>query len=713
MNDSTDSFEFFVNAPRGLTKPLVKELRLLGAEDVVAGRHGIVFKGALKTAYRVCLWSRLANRVMFPLIEFEAEDQDDVYKVIYRFPWEEQLDIDGSLAVSVSGKGAGLDHSRYAAQKIKDAVVDRFKAMRGRRPSVNTDTPDIRIHCHLNRNKVSVSIDLSGDSLHRRGYRAGGGAAPLKENLAAAILHLAGWRNVAKAGGALLDPMCGSGTLLLEGAMMAGDIAPGLKRGYWGFEGWLGHDVEAWESLLEEAEQRKAEGIKNLPPISGFDVNLDSIRSANENIEYAGLLGKVHVERRDMSECVAPKGDQRGLVVVNPPYGLRVGEEPEMLALYADLGRIMRERCSGWKAAVFTARSDLIHHLGLTEQTEHHLYNGAIETQLYNLRVSDDSGVAAPGRSEGGQAMANRLAKNRKRLSRWLRRERIECYRVYDADIPEYAFAVDVYGDHAHVQEYTAPKDKEEGLVATRRGDALAVISDVLSLPRGHLHFKMRQRQRGSDQYKKQQEKGEEMEVREGGLTFFVNLDDYLDTGLFLDHRITRSMIRERARGKRFLNLYAYTGAFTVYAAHGGAETTTTVDMSKTYLDWSERNMQRNGFQGAAHRYDQSDCMQWLKNDKEEYDLIFIDPPTFSNSKRMEGTFDVQRDHVELLTLARARLSAGGVIVFSNNQRGFKLDEEALNGWKFKDISRSTIPEDFARRPNIHRCWEMSLISDK
>ena len=312
---------------------------------------------------------------------------------------------------------------------------------------------------------------------------------------------------------------------------------------------------------------------------------------------------------------------------------------------------------------------------------------------------------------------ANRLNKNRKHLGKWLNREAIHCYRLYDADMPEYAVAVDVYEgtkpEHqrwVHVQEYEAPKNIDPQKTRQRLNEIMQVIPSVVEVPAQQVFLKVRRQQKGSAQYEKLASQGQFHEVLEDGHRFLVNFSDYLDTGLFLDHRITRSLLSELAMGKRFLNLFAYTGAGSVYAAAGGALATTTVDMSNTYIEWAKRNMALNGFAGAQHEYVQANCLEWLDTaaGKRRYGLIFLDPPSFSTSKRMQGTFDVQRDHVALLKKTLKLLEAGGVLIFSNNLRSFKLDYEALEDLTIKDISKATLPKDFERNPKIHQCWRIS-----
>lgn len=710
----TSHRHFFATAPKGIEPLLADELRALGAFEVAEGRSGVAFSGPLAIAYRACLWSRLASRVLLPLATFPATSPEELYAGVRAIDWSEHLSAESTLAVDASVSGSKITHSHYAALKIKDAVVDQFRDRTGDRPSVDAERPDVRINLYLLRDIANLSLDLSGDSLHRRGYRDEGVLAPLKENLAAAILIRAGWPEIAARGGALVDPMCGSGTLLLEGAYMAGDIAPGLLRPHYGFLRWRGHDAALWQQLMDEAQARRAGGLARIPTIVGYDVDHKAIRAAWANIDQAGLREHIHVERREVAALVAPSGESAaGLLVVNPPYGERLGEVEALKEVYGTLGDRLKEQFVGWKAAIFTGNVDLGKKLGLRARKLHTLYNGALECKLLHIEVQPENFVdrhrppAPVVLSEGATSFANRLRKNLKILGKWARQEGISCYRLYDGDIPEYAVAVDLYDSWVHVQEYQAPKEIDERKAAQRLREAMAVLPEVLQTAPERIFLKVRKQQKGTEQYGKFGERGQFIEVREGAARLLVNLSDYLDTGLFLDHRPTRLLLGELAAGKRFLNLFAYSGAASVHAALGGAASTLTVDMSQTYLDWAKKNLALNGFSGGNHRLERADCLEWLGRAKGEFDLIFLDPPTFSNSKRMDGTFDVQRDHVELLRQTAALLAQDGTLIFSNNNRKFKMDAEALPELAIEDITRKTIPKDFERNPRIHNCWRI------
>jgi 23S rRNA (guanine2445-N2)-methyltransferase / 23S rRNA (guanine2069-N7)-methyltransferase len=710
---------FIATAPAGIEPLLAAELARLGAADPKPVRGGIRFQGPLELAYRACLWSRTASRVLMPLAEFSVTDAGMLYASIHDLYWEEHLAPDGTLGVEFSGSCPGIDHSHYGAQRVKDAIVDRFRERTGRRPGVDRQRPDLRIHVLLRDGRCTVGLDLSGDSLHRRGYREHAGTAPLKETLAAALLLKAGWPAIAAATGPLLDPLCGSGTLAIEAAWIAGDQAPGLMRDRWGFNGWLGHIPALWNRLLAEAWERREAGRTRIPPILASDRDPRAARATLLNAGRAGVADRIRVERRELADVEPPPGPP-GLLITNPPYGERLGEQDELAELYARLGKRLKTGFAGWRAAVFTGNPQLGKRMGLRAEKTHVFYNGRLECRLLRFRVEaeffvnrEDADRRArnfalePAVEQGAEDFVNRLRKNLRHLGRWAEREGVSCYRLYDADLPEYAVAVDRYEQWLHVQEYAPPASVDPERASARLEQVMAVLPAVLELPPDHVFLKVRQRQRGAGQYQKQAAWGRFHEVREGPARFLVNFTDYLDTGLFLDHRVTRRRLGERAAGRRFLNLFGYTGTATVYAALGGAASTTTVDLSATYLDWARRNLELNGVRGPRHELIQADCRQWLVWARERYDLIFLDPPTFSNSRRLEHDFDVRRDHVELIRQTLRLLAPDGELIFSTNHRKFRLDRDALTDLRIEDWSRATLPPDFARDPKIHQCWVM------
>ncbi len=713
----SDSLILFATAPKGVEPILEAELLALGITDVHQRKGGVSFSGDLGGAYRACLWSRTASRVLLILDDLPADDADGLYEAVTHMAWEDHLSPGGTLAVDFVGSSSAFSHTRYGAQRVKDGIVDRFREHTGNRPSVDLAQPDLRINVHLARERAQIAIDLAGEALHRRGYREDTVLAPLKENLAAALLLKSGWDRIAADGGGLVDPMCGSGSFLIEAAMMATDRAPGLNRARWGFEGWLGHDALIWQQCRSEAETRAEAGLERFPVIVGGDSDPRAVRAARTNTASAGLGGRLLIERKDLASA-SPPGADGGLVITNPPYGERLGEIESLAGTYEALGDVLKERFAGWHAAVFTGNPDLGKRMGLRAHRRNKFFNGAIPCQLLQFDLTPEHFVdreALDRRAEemalesalagGGEAFLNRLRKNLKTLGKWARREDVECYRLYDADIPEFAVAVDLYGSKVQVQEYAPPRTIDPGKAAARLQQAMTLLPVALDRPAEDFVLKVRQRQRGSSQYEKLAQKGEWLEVREGPARLLVNLTDYLDTGLFLDHRPTRALIAEMAKGKRFLNLFCYTATATVQAALGGAESSVSVDMSATYLDWARRNFSLNHLPEDRHQLVRADCLEWIKRWRRTFDVIFLDPPTFSTSNRMEGTLDIQRDHVSMIRDVAGLLAPGGTLVFSTNHRRFKLDRGELPELEIEDISRRTLPQDFARNPRIHQCF--------
>jgi len=713
--------KFFVSCAKGLEYLLADELQALGAARATATIAGANAEGTLADAQRAVLWSRLASRVLWPLAAFDCADEQALYAGAATLPWHEHLREGDTLAVDAHVSGEAITHARFAAQRVKDAVVDAFRARGLERPSVDVEAPDLRLNLSLRKGRATLSVDLGGGPLHRRGWRAEQREAPLKENLAAAVLLRGGWPALYADGGALLDPMCGSGTLLIEGALMAADVAPGLGRMPAGADEallptrWTGFDAAAWAALVTEARERARVGMALLrPDFHGSDLDRQSIAAAQANARAAGVEQAIAFEVRDIDALATPP-QPRGLVVCNPPYDRRLAADG---ALYRRLGTALQRTVPGWRASLLCGDAELAQATGLRAAKKYQMFNGALECALI---VCDP--LRPPPRedaprelSEGARMVANRLQRNLRKLKHWRGGEQVSCFRAYDADIPEYAAAIDVYAEDGgeqrtflHVQEYAPPAEIPEADVRRRRGELLAAARETFAVPPERVALKTRERGKGGSKYGRFQQQGERFVVREHGARLWVNLFDYLDSGLFLDHRPLRRRMAREATGRRFLNLFCYTGVASVQAAVAGAASTTSVDLSPTYLQWCADNLALNGLGGASHQLVQGDALAWLEAERNRYDVIFCDPPTFSNSARADD-FDVQREHVRLLRAACARLAQGGVLYFSNNFRRFRLDTEAVAQFaECEEISASTIPPDFERNARIHRAWRLTM----
>lgn len=714
------SIKLFASCPKGVEILLQEELATLGAGAFRQTVGGIYCEAEFEDIYRICLWSRLANRVVWLLEQINVNNKDDIYNCAKRILWPAVFSLQKSFAVDFRGTNKFITHSNYGALLVKDAIADHFTEEVGQRPNVNTEAPDVQLYAHLRNNQFALGIDVSGGSLHRRGYRLDGAKAPLKENLAAALAVRAG---VASGDSrVLLDPLCGSGTLLVEGLMIKLGLAPGLHRERFGFEQLLRYKPAVWEQNVDEARQQRDRALLAAEEAGailayGYDQDVKVIAAARQNVERAGLTGLVEFKHQALQDFAPKTGGEQLLLLTNPPYGERLEERNALFPLYQLLGEKIRQYCQGGWAAVLSSDDYLLKALSLQKSKAYHFYNGELKVDwlLFQIYKKDKPVVATEaGEQEivqdsqfdkGVEMVANRLRKNRKNLQNWLKQQGIHCYRVYDADMPEYAFALDCYGEQFQLTEYAPPKSVDQYAAFQRRQQFIKAVKTVFELRDHQLVLKERRQQKGKAQYEKLDESKHYFLVNEGDAKLWVNLHDYLDTGLFLDHRPVRKLLGQMAQGKRFLNLFSYTSAATVQAALGGAKTSTSVDMSNTYIEWSERNFRSNRLDMKRHHLVRANCLEWLARCREQFDLIFLDPPSFSNSKKMEGTFDVQRDQRTLIEDAMRVLAPDGVLVFSNNRRDFRLDPFIEEKFAVENITSKTIDKDFERDPKIHHCW--------
>ena len=712
--------QLFATTARGFEELLKSELTELGAQDAKVAQGGVHYWADDETLYRTLLWSRLSSRILLPIVQAKVFSDLDLYSAVVGVNWLDYFDEKVHFFVDFNGTNQEIRHTQFGAMRVKDGIVDYFERYGRARPNVDKEQPDIRIHAYLNRDDVVLSLDLSGDALHMRGYREDTGKAPLRETLAAAIVLRSGWQK----GTPLVDPMCGSGTLLIEAAQMEAQIAPQLYRPHWGFDFWLGHNQVAWEKVKEEAlALAEAEKQRENPPhFYGFDLDHRVLQKAKQNAKNGGVAHLMQWQQGDVAAIKNPSPNVAGTVICNPPYGERLGTTPVLIALYSVFGQRLKQQFAGWNASIFSGEPSLLDCLRLRSHRQFKAKNGPLDCVQKNYQIAERAEQSAVENavefdrtssvsSEVAVDFANRLQKNIKKIEKWAKQLGLDAYRLYDADLPEYNLAVDRYADHIVVQEYAAPKNIDENKARQRLLDAVNATLQVTGIETNKLILKVRQKQKGTNQYEKLANKGEYFYVNEYGAKLWVNLTDYLDTGLFLDHRLTRKMLGEMAQGKDFLNLFAYTGSATVHAALGKAKSTTTVDMSNTYLNWAEQNLLLNDIEGKQHKLIQADCLQWLEKCDRQFDLIFVDPPTFSNSKRMEDSWDVQRDHIKLMTNLKRILRPNGTVVFSNNKRGFKMDFAKLEelGLSAVEISHKTLPLDFERNKQIHNCWLVTL----
>ncbi|HDR1054245.1 bifunctional 23S rRNA (guanine(2069)-N(7))-methyltransferase RlmK/23S rRNA (guanine(2445)-N(2))-methyltransferase RlmL [Pasteurella multocida] len=716
--------QLFATTARGFEELLKVELTDLGAMNCQITQGGVHFHADEETQYRVLLWTRLASRILLPIVTCKVYSDLDLYSAVVGQNWLDYFDEKVHFMVDFNGTNREIRHTQFGAMRVKDGIVDYFERVGKPRPNVDKSQPDIRIHAYLNREELVISLDLSGEALHMRGYREDTGKAPLRETLAAAIVLRSGWQ----LGTPLVDPMCGSGTLLIEAAQMQANIAPQLHRLHWGFDFWKGHNQQAWDKVKGEAIELAEQTFNQNQKANFYGSDLDHrvLQKAKRNAQNAGVAHLIQWQQGDVAALKNPFVEAKGTVICNPPYGERLGTTPALIALYSVFGQRLKQQFADWNVSIFSGEPALLDCLRLRSHRQFKAKNGPLDCVQKNYHISPRTTASEENTqnlpeidrtltsAQVAVDFANRLQKNSKKIEKWAKQQGINAYRLYDADLPEYNLAVDRYDDHIVVQEYAAPKNIDENKARQRLLDAVTATLQVTGVETNKLILKVRQKQKGTNQYEKLANKGDYFYVNEYGAKLWVNLTDYLDTGLFLDHRLTRKMLGEMAKGKDVLNLFAYTGSATVHMALGGAKSTTTVDMSNTYLNWAEQNLLLNELEGKQHKLIQADCLQWLARCDRQFDLIFVDPPTFSNSKRMEDSWDVQRDHIKLMTQLKLILRPNGTIVFSNNKRGFKMDLEGLSalGLSAVDITSKTLPLDFERNKQIHNCWVVRLKAD-
>ena len=737
--------EFVATCPKGFERLLADDLIGIGVPQVRPLAGQVSFGGGLSDAYRACLWSRLASRVLLVLARTDAHDADALYEGVSAIEWEAHLAPGSTFAVDAHGTNAQLRNTQFVALRTKDAIVDRIFSVRGVRPMVDTARPDVTVSVRLSGSRSTISIDLAGEPLFRRGYdsRTPFGVAPLRPDYAAAILATGGWGGASRADAPSLVALWGGqGSLLVEAAGMALDRAPGLLRARWGFLGWAGHDAKAWQALLDEADARAEAGEKNPCDLLLVDGRTGAEAACRQALRAAGL--PVELSRDEM--VAAP-----GLVVADLSWIGETALATEAAALAELSARPASRICvlsrdAAPDAAIGTAPARVHEVIVGRDPATIRAYD-AVAAAEGRARVELADGTSVPVLVGASDQFARRLAKVARLRAKWARRENVTCYRVYDADLPDYAVAIELYegsetpGRWLQVSEYAAPRGVDPELARRRLLDVLTIAPRVLAVAPEDVSVRVRTRARGGSQYAdeaRESARGGRRErssrqpgsvelpagshlVDEGGLTFEVNFDARHDCGIFLDHRETRSRIREMMKqtkgSKRFLNLFAYTGTATCYAADGGAKHTTTVDLSRPSLEWARRNMARNGFVSREHEFVQADVLAWVseqRHTKNRWDLIFCDVPTFSNSARMrKASFDVQRDHAELIIGVSRLLVRGGSAIFSCNLRGFKPDVEKLEraGVRLEDITDETIPEDFSRNRKIHHAYLVTRLA--
>ena len=763
MLNSSSNLTLVAACAFGLEAIVKRELIALGYDAKVSQPGRVQFEGEWKDVCIANVWLRAADRVLIKVLEFPAQDFDALFETAKAHNFAAIIPPDAEFPVTGRSRLSELTSVPAIQRTVKKAIVESLQ-----RDHRVVDLPEtgavFKLDIALLHDVATITLDTTGDSLHKRGYRKLTGRAPIKETLAAAMVDLSVWKSQRM----LIDPFCGTGTIPIEAAMTGMNIAPGMRRNF-ASSNWPQLPMSTWTEVTDEA--RSSIDMDADLQIIGSDISSESLEMALYHAKQAGVDKQIHFRQGDFSGLESKQ--KYGCIITNPPYGERLEDIRSVEPLYQSFPAVL-QKLPTWSLFVITnfPKVEAVFQKQATRRRK--LFNGRIECTYFQylgprppkgffdddhvesigdpnevanaaFQVAPHSAASAedsfskntdniweqarskrasernsrsdsspvfgglqPKDHEQAGIFRNRLLKRARHLRRWPTKQGITCFRLYERDVPEIPLVVDRYEDNLHITEYERPHDRDRGRHAAWLELMRKTAAETLNIPPDQCHLKSRDQP--SKQYEKVDNRQQLTEVNEAGLKFLVNLTDYVDTGLFLDHRITRLMVHGEARGTRFLNLFAYTGSFTVYAADANADSTVTVDLSRNYLQWAEDNLKINHLAGPEHKFVVMDCMEYLRRSaakKKKFDLIVVDPPTYSNSKRTEEDWDVQNKHVEMLNLISTILTPGGVVYFSTNFRRFKFEESDLVGFaEIREISKQTVPEDFRNR-RIHRCWRM------
>ncbi len=723
----------------GLEALVKRELIALGYQPHVVQPGRVAFEGDWRDVCRANIHLRVADRVLIEVHTFDAPDFEALFETIKAHDYSRFIPVDAKFPVTGKTRLSQLTSLPAVQRSTKRAVVESMKHFHSTEELPETGET-YKIEVALLKDVATITIDTTGSSLHKRGYRTLAGPAPIKETLAAAMVDLSVW----KPNRPLLDPFCGTGTIPIEAALAGLKIAPGINRDFASTR-WAQIDRKIWNDAVTEALDLQDNDTRL--EIEGFDVDAESLEMARYHAKLAGVEDKIVFEQRAFEDTISDR--EYGCVITNPPYGERLqGEQlSELRSLYQQFPAVVQQLPT-WSLFVITSMLDFEKIVQKKATRRRKLFNGRLECTYFQYlgprppRPEDaqrvvqelplgngESEVETPGKPtaaaapvfaglqakdhEQAEIFSRRLTKRARHLRRWPTRRGITCYRIYERDVPEIPLVVDRYDDALHITEYERPHERDLARHSAWLELMKETAAETLEVPIEKVHLKSRHKRSKGDQYEKVADMQHTKQVTENGLKFWINLSDYVDTGLFLDHRVTRQMVREQSQGKSVLNLFAYTGSFTVYAAAGGAASTTTVDLSKNYLQWAQRNLELNSLYSPVHEYIARDCVEFVNeavgNGKRKYDIVIIDPPTYSNSKRLDDDWNVQTGHADLLNATGRLLNEDGVIYFSTNFRKFKLHHDQLPGFSIQEISKQTVPEDFRNR-RIHRCWKLTSV---
>ena len=703
--------EFISTCGTGLEDLVVGELESFNARITSSTRGVIHWSAPLEAGYRACLWSRFSSRVVLVLSTYEIGSSDDLYEGAKSINWQDHLSETDSLAVDCVLTAQGpITNSMFGALRIKDAVVDQFRDRFGTRPKVQVQRPSVRIYLQVHGNRALLGLDLSGEGLHRRGYRAASGPAPLKENLAAAIIGLSGWGGECP----LFDPMCGSGTLLIEAALMRADSAPGLGRSYFGLTGWRGHQAALWESLIAEAVEREAASQhQQWPPLIGYDGDRSAVRAARQNVARAGFEDRITIEQQEFHQLKS-KMKQAGVLVCNPPYGERLSDSQSVKHLYRHMGECFQREFSDWRISIFTAAPDYADRFKIRFDKSTKIFNGPLACRLFSgspLPASEPAalkdwklGHELTGKED--TELSNRLKKNFRKLHPWAVEQTLDWYRLYDRDLPQFNVAIDVAGDQFFISEFPPPPGKQQQKADDRFSQVTRTVRSLFEVGRDQV---MVNRSRALKKPpKKRAARPKLFELREGGAVYLIGMENSRELSFFPDQRFVRRLLGETDGRTTMLSIFDTSGGGTVSGVLGGAKKTTTIVGSARDKESLSITFSRNGLHPVNHAIVHDEIMGWLKRNRDPFDLIYVCFRKRRYGQTKSSRFDVFSDHPYLLDRAIANLAEGGRVIVSSLIASFDIAPSVVTKYGCKDLSRELSSQDLPRSGRNFRCWEIS-----
>ncbi|MGL4524264.1 MAG: bifunctional 23S rRNA (guanine(2069)-N(7))-methyltransferase RlmK/23S rRNA (guanine(2445)-N(2))-methyltransferase RlmL [Spirochaetia bacterium] len=703
--DEQQELFFLANCPLHAEDLLSQEIVDLGGTIVERVRSGVYFCGKIDLLYRSCLWLRTASSLKLVIKRFKAKDRPSFYQAILTNPWFDHMTSATSIACQVSSAPQSFAPNHFLALVVKDAIADSFRKVGRARPNVNTENPDLGVAVHMEGENGTLLLEL-GHALHQRSWRINAQSSEhgvvikkksssMQENLAAVLLYRSHWPKFARQGLAFVDAICWQGVTLFEAYAMATDYAPQLKKSSIGFEKWVQYDPALWQKCKEEANLRYEKGKENTPLFYGFDTNDTALDQARLCCEKAQFSHEIQFEKSHLLSLRPPC--EKGFMIINPKYSEQLNDAQKTEAFFHEVATYMKANLRGWNIAMTLPSEDALRYLDVRTDRLNTFYHGAEKRHLARFTLFSEAMITPL--SKQGERMKLYLQDRYASLSDLAKKKwKTSVYRLYCAEKPGYAALCDIYNDILVIQPFeTSPEIKE----LTRACQEVAGINRVNTV------IKKRRKMKESEQYETEKSLvNVEKIVIEGGLKFYVNLSAYIDTGFYLDHRPLRLWLSKECKGNTFLNLFCYTGAMSVVAAQAGARKICSVDASKTYLNIAEKNMKLNRLETLNAQWVRSDVHKFLQKNSDSWDIIYVDPPTYSNGTGRDN-FDVHRDHPRLLHLCIQALAPKGKIYFSTHSRKFRLDEKIECDYLVKDLTKASLDEDCQTDRPIHYLWEI------